>query len=175
MMYMYVRNTLINYLLMYFAWIMLYIIIASSFNALQGHRKCEGSQFFDFFWQCMLILYITCNYLLSQDKVSSIHRCKWHSNSHILYNSFSRAPEDLDKTSMNVLDHQMKELENYRSAVHKMGQDILALRQQVRELEANNSQLRRDLANYNDASKLMIESSELDGLTKPEIMSRYGK
>lgn len=76
---------------------------------------------------------------------------------------------------MSVLDHQMKELENYRSAVHKMGQDILALRQQIRELEANNSQLRRDLANYNDASKLMIESSELDNLTKPEVMSRYGK
>lgn len=82
-------------------------------------------------------------------------------------------PNDLDQTSMSVLDHQMKELENYRSAVHKMGQDILALRQQIRELEANNSQLRRDLANYNDASKLMIESSELDNLTKPEVMSRY--
>ncbi|KAK3089708.1 hypothetical protein FSP39_005805 [Pinctada imbricata] len=87
--------------------------------------------------------------------------------------STSRAPDDLDKTSMSVLDHQMKELENYRAAVHKMGQDILALRQQVRDLEANNSQLRRDLANYNDASKLMIDSSELDNLTKPEVMSRY--
>jgi mTERF domain-containing protein len=76
---------------------------------------------------------------------------------------------------MNVLDHQMKELENYRAAVQRMGQDILALRQQIRELEANNSQLRRDLANYNDASKLMIDSSELDNLTKPEVMSRYGK
>lgn len=69
----------------------------------------------------------------------------------------------------------MKELENYRAAVQKMGQDILALRQQIRELESNNSVLRRDLANYNDASKLMIESAELDGLTKPEIMSKYGK
>ena len=69
----------------------------------------------------------------------------------------------------------MRELENYRSAVHKMGQDILALRAQIQELEANNSQLRRDLANYNDASKLMIDSAELDGLTKPEIMSRYGR
>lgn len=68
----------------------------------------------------------------------------------------------------------MKELENYRAAVQRMGQDILALRQQIRELETNNSQLRRDLANYNDASKLMIESSELDNLTKPEVMSRYG-
>ncbi|XP_071130011.1 coiled-coil domain-containing protein 33-like isoform X3 [Mytilus edulis] len=84
-----------------------------------------------------------------------------------------RPPDDLDKTSLSVMDHQMRELENYRSAVHKMGQDILALRAQIQELEGNNSQLRRDLANYNDASKLMIESAELDGMTKPEIMSRY--
>ncbi|KAJ8318783.1 hypothetical protein KUTeg_003874 [Tegillarca granosa] len=84
-----------------------------------------------------------------------------------------RGLEDLDKTSLSVLDHQMKELENYRAAVQKMGQDILALRQQIRDLESNNSVLRRDLANYNDASKLMIESAELDGLTKPEIMSKY--
>jgi cell division protein FtsB len=68
----------------------------------------------------------------------------------------------------------MRELENYRSAVQKMGQDIMALRAQIQELEANNGQLRRDLANYNDASKLMIESAEIDGMTKPEIMSRYG-
>lgn len=84
-----------------------------------------------------------------------------------------RPPDDLDKTSLSVLDHQMRELENYRSAIQKMGQDIMALRAQIQELEANNGQLRRDLANYNDASKLMIESAEIDGMTKPEIMSRY--
>ena len=84
-----------------------------------------------------------------------------------------RPPDDLDKTSLSVMDHQMRELENYRSAVQKMGQDIMALRAQIQELEANNGQLRRDLANYNDASKLMIESAEIDGMTKPEIMSRY--
>jgi len=85
-----------------------------------------------------------------------------------------RPPDDLDKTSLSVMDHQMRELENYRSAIQKMGQDIMALRAQIQELEANNGQLRRDLANYNDASKLMIESAEIDGMTKPEIMSRYG-
>lgn len=84
-----------------------------------------------------------------------------------------RPPDDLDKTTLSVMDHQMRELENYRSAIQKMGQDIMALRAQIQELEANNGQLRRDLANYNDASKLMIESAEIDGMTKPEIMSRY--
>ncbi|KAL5018838.1 hypothetical protein ScPMuIL_004560 [Solemya velum] len=85
----------------------------------------------------------------------------------------TRPTDELDKTSTNLLEHQLNELEHYRTAVHKMGQDILTLRQQIRELESNNSQLRRDLANYNDASRLMIDSSELDGLSKPEIMSRY--
>ncbi|KAL3875964.1 hypothetical protein ACJMK2_033859 [Sinanodonta woodiana] len=81
--------------------------------------------------------------------------------------------EDLDMSTMTILDHQGKELDNYRSAVFKMGQDIIELRQQVRDLEANNSNLRRNLANYNDAGRLMLETSELEGLTKPEILSRY--
>ena len=33
---------------------------------------------------------------------------------------------------MQLLDYQMRELEKYRTAVHRMGQDILSLRQQVR-------------------------------------------
>lgn len=81
--------------------------------------------------------------------------------------------DDLEKNSMMLLDHQTKELGNYRGAVHKMGQDIIALRQQVRDLENVNSNLRQNLANYNDSSRLMLESAELDGLSKPEILSRY--
>ena len=83
-------------------------------------------------------------------------------------------PEDLDKTSLQLLDHQMRELEKYRTAVHKMGEDILTLRQQIRDLEAYNSQLRRDLSQYNDATKLLLDSQELDGLTKAELAARYG-
>ena len=45
---------------------------------------------------------------------------------------------------------------------------------QVRDLEAQNSQLRRDLANYNDTTKLLMDSQDLDGLTKPELAARYG-
>lgn len=81
--------------------------------------------------------------------------------------------EELDKNSIVLLDHQTKELGNYRDAVHKMGQDILTLRTQIRDLENINSSLRRDLANYNDASRLMVDSAELDNLTKPEVLSRY--
>ena len=46
---------------------------------------------------------------------------------------------------------------------------------QVRELEAQNSQLRRDLAKYNDTTKLLMDSQDLDGLTKPELAARYGR
>lgn len=81
----------------------------------------------------------------------------------------------MDKNSMVLLDHQSKELTNYRDAVHKMGGDIITLRNQIRDLEGVNSNLRRDLASYNDAGRLMLDSAELDGLTKPEVLSRYGK
>ncbi len=83
--------------------------------------------------------------------------------------------DDLDKNLLHLLDYQMKELEKYRAAVHKMGQDILTLRQTIRDLEAHNSQLRRDLAKYNDATRLLLDSQELDGLSKPELAARYGK
>ena len=46
---------------------------------------------------------------------------------------------------------------------------------QVRDLEAKNSQLRRELSNYNDATRMLMDSQELDGLTKPELASRYGE
>ena len=39
--------------------------------------------------------------------------------------------EDGGQPSVQLLDYQMRELEKYRTAVHKMGQDILTLRQQV--------------------------------------------
>lgn len=81
--------------------------------------------------------------------------------------------DELDKNSMILVEHQSKELGNYRDAVHKMGSDIMTLRGQIRELEDINSNLRRNLASFNDASRLMVDSAELDGLTKPEILSRY--
>lgn len=85
----------------------------------------------------------------------------------------TRIPTDLDQTSMSVMDQQMREIENYRQAVTRMGADILTLRTTIRELEGNNSKLRIDLSNYNDATRLIVDSAELDGLAKPELASRY--
>ena len=56
-----------------------------------------------------------------------------------------------------------------------MGQDILTLRQHLRERESENSKLRLDLTQYNDATKLLMDSQDLDGLTKPQLASRYSK
>ena len=69
----------------------------------------------------------------------------------------------------------MREIENYRQAVTRMGADILSLRGTVRELEGANSKLRLQLTNYNDATRLIIDSTELDGLPKGELASRYGQ
>ncbi|GFO32174.1 coiled-coil domain-containing protein 33-like [Plakobranchus ocellatus] len=80
---------------------------------------------------------------------------------------------DLDQTHMSVLDQQMRDLENYRTAVQRMGQDILTLRQQVRSLEGDNSKLRLNANQYDDSRKLLIDSQDLEKLAKPEILSRY--
>ena len=56
-----------------------------------------------------------------------------------------------------------------------MGQDILTLRGTVQDLQGQNSKLRLELTNYNDTTKIIIDSTELDGLTKAELAARYGK
>ena len=76
---------------------------------------------------------------------------------------------------MVLLDHQSKEIDDYRSATKKMGGDIMALRQQVIELSNVNSNLRSTLANYKDSRNIMIESSDLEDLTKAEIWNRFGQ
>lgn len=74
-----------------------------------------------------------------------------------------------------VMEGQMAELDRYRRAVQKMGHDIVALRERIRVIEGENSMLRRDLAAYNDTSKILLDSVELDGLPKSDLISRYGE
>uniref|UniRef100_A0A0B7APK8 Uncharacterized protein n=2 Tax=Arion vulgaris TaxID=1028688 RepID=A0A0B7APK8_9EUPU len=85
----------------------------------------------------------------------------------------TREPLDLDQTHMSVLDHQMHDLDNYRTAVQKMGHDILSLRTQVRTLEGENSKLRIDVNHYDDNKKLLIDAADLDSLARPELQARY--
>ncbi|CAL1535913.1 unnamed protein product [Lymnaea stagnalis] len=85
----------------------------------------------------------------------------------------TRDTNDLDQTHMNVLDYQMRDLDNYRTAVQRMGQDILTLRTQIRQLEGENSKLRIDVHHYDDNRKLLIDAADLDSLARPELQARY--
>uniref|UniRef100_A0A673HWQ0 Coiled-coil domain containing 33 n=1 Tax=Sinocyclocheilus rhinocerous TaxID=307959 RepID=A0A673HWQ0_9TELE len=64
----------------------------------------------------------------------------------------------------------LQELENYRAALHKMADDILALRSQVSALESENSQLRRDLSLHQDLT--LLDDTDTDVMTKSEIADR---
>ncbi|CAH1793544.1 unnamed protein product [Owenia fusiformis] len=88
-------------------------------------------------------------------------------------NTNQRLPDDLDRTTLSLIEHQMRELENYRTAVQKMGQDILTLREELREKDFENSKLRRDIAHYEDSRRYLLDSSDMDDLTKPELAERY--
>ncbi|XP_058623917.1 coiled-coil domain-containing protein 33 isoform X2 [Onychostoma macrolepis] len=71
-----------------------------------------------------------------------------------------------------VTEHQTKELENYRAAMHKMADDILALRSQVSALESENSQLRRDLSLHQDLGRSLLDDTDTDVMTKSEMADR---
>ncbi|XP_045893040.1 coiled-coil domain-containing protein 33 [Micropterus dolomieu] len=61
------------------------------------------------------------------------------------------------------------EVENYRSAMSKMADDIIALRTRVVTLEAENSQLRIDLSLHQDLGRDLLTDTDIDVMTKAEI------
>ncbi|XP_041794593.1 coiled-coil domain-containing protein 33 [Chelmon rostratus] len=71
-----------------------------------------------------------------------------------------------------ITDHQTKEVENYRSAMSKMADDIIALRTQVLNLEAENSQLHADLSLHRDLGRDLLDDTDIDVMTKAEIADR---
>ncbi|KAL8584914.1 hypothetical protein ACOMHN_043551 [Nucella lapillus] len=85
----------------------------------------------------------------------------------------ARIVTDLDQTSLSVMDQQMREMDHYRQAVGRMVQDLLSLRAQVRGLETANSQLRLQLSNFDNTTRVILDSVDIDGLPKAEIASRY--
>lgn len=68
-----------------------------------------------------------------------------------------------------------QELENYRSAMCKMAEDILALRSQVASLEEQNSQLRSELSMNQDLGRTLLDDTDIDVMTKAEIADRIGR
>lgn len=66
-------------------------------------------------------------------------------------------------------------MENYRSALSKMAEDIIMLRTQVVTLEAENSQLRINSSLHRDLGRDLLVDTDIDVMTKAEIADRMGK
>ncbi|XP_036400512.1 coiled-coil domain-containing protein 33 [Megalops cyprinoides] len=77
-----------------------------------------------------------------------------------------------DPNTAEVTEHQTRELENYRTAMRKMAEDIIALRRQVGGLESENSRLRSELSLHQDLGRTLLEDTDIDVMTKAEIADR---
>ncbi|XP_056272628.1 coiled-coil domain-containing protein 33 isoform X1 [Pseudoliparis swirei] len=78
-----------------------------------------------------------------------------------------------DPNMAEITDLQTKEMENYRSAMSKMAEDIIALRTRVVTLEAENSRLHTDLSLQQDHGPHLLEDADIDVMTKAEIVDRF--
>ncbi|XP_065415798.1 coiled-coil domain-containing protein 33 isoform X12 [Chrysemys picta bellii] len=68
------------------------------------------------------------------------------------------------------LDQQ--ELDNYRTAMKKMADDIQSLRRHVASLEAENSTLRCNLSMHEEVGRTLLNDVDVDVMTKVEIVDR---
>ena len=72
------------------------------------------------------------------------------------------------------IEKQSEELERYRVAVHRMGEDILRLNAYISQLQEHNQKLKRHLACYDKIADFHLETSNIDGITKVELSERLG-
>ncbi|XP_028814765.1 coiled-coil domain-containing protein 33 isoform X2 [Denticeps clupeoides] len=77
-----------------------------------------------------------------------------------------------DAGTREVIEHQTKELENYRTAMTKMADDIIDLRTQMVALESENSQLCSELSQHQDLRRTLLDETDIDVMTKTEIVDR---
>ncbi|XP_032089004.1 coiled-coil domain-containing protein 33 [Thamnophis elegans] len=63
-------------------------------------------------------------------------------------------------------------MDNYRTSLKKMADDIISLRQHISTLERENSALRRNLALHEDIGRALLQDIDLDVMTKAEIVDR---
>ncbi|XP_075713869.1 coiled-coil domain-containing protein 33 [Rhinoderma darwinii] len=71
-----------------------------------------------------------------------------------------------------VMEHQEQELANYRLAMQRMADDIIALRRQMSGLEAENSALRSERSLNEDAGRSLLSDTDIDVMTKAELADR---
>ncbi|KAM5172469.1 coiled-coil domain-containing protein 33 [Mantella aurantiaca] len=71
-----------------------------------------------------------------------------------------------------VMEHQEQELSNYRLAMQRMADDIIALRRQMSGLEAENSALRSERSLNQDLGRSLLSDTDIDVMTKAELADR---
>ncbi|XP_044139302.1 coiled-coil domain-containing protein 33 [Bufo gargarizans] len=71
-----------------------------------------------------------------------------------------------------VMEHQEQELANYRLAMQRMADDIIALNRQMSGLEAENSALRSERSLNQDAGRSLLSDTDIDVMTKAELADR---
>ncbi|TNN86904.1 Coiled-coil domain-containing protein 33 [Liparis tanakae] len=78
-----------------------------------------------------------------------------------------------DNRALQEYHSEAEEMENYRSAMSKMAEDIIALRTRVVTLEAENSRLHTDLSLQQDYGPDPLEDAHIDVMTKAEVVDRF--
>uniref|UniRef100_UPI0037E72115 coiled-coil domain-containing protein 33 n=1 Tax=Semicossyphus pulcher TaxID=241346 RepID=UPI0037E72115 len=76
---------------------------------------------------------------------------------------------EVDLHMAEISSLQTKEVENYRSAMSKMAEDIIVLRTQVVTLETENSQLRTDLSLHRDLGRDLLNDADIEAMTKADV------
>lgn len=81
--------------------------------------------------------------------------------------------ETSDRFALSLLESQQRELDNYRQALQKMGEEMVALQQTVSKLEAEKSTMRRQLNMHEDAAKALVTAENAEILTKAELLDKF--
>ncbi|XP_051898693.1 coiled-coil domain-containing protein 33 [Pristis pectinata] len=74
--------------------------------------------------------------------------------------------------NQEITHHEAQEVENYRAAMQKMAADIIKLRKDMAQLEAENSKLRSELSLQQNLGQTLLDDTDIDVMTKAEIVDR---
>ncbi|GCC37237.1 hypothetical protein chiPu_0015739 [Chiloscyllium punctatum] len=92
---------------------------------------------------------------------------------HSAMSSKKREPlTDDHAENQEIRRHETEELDNYRTAMQKMAEDIINLRKDVTRLEVENSKLRSELSSHQDLGRVLLDDTDIDVMTKAEIADR---
>lgn len=78
-----------------------------------------------------------------------------------------------DQALMNLLDSQQREIDSYRQAMKRMGEEVVQLQDALSRLEVDNSRLRQQANAYEDTTRAMVTDVKLEGMSKAELLDKY--